>query len=50
MKHGCLHAGVKVKYTKWNDNQTQPMHNPKVLRSGSARLVCKGRETRDGKS
>ncbi|MGQ4381496.1 hypothetical protein ACN6K9_005898, partial [Streptomyces sp. SAS_267] len=26
------------------------VHNPKVLRSGSARLVCKGRETRDGMS
>ncbi|MGC4987018.1 hypothetical protein ACLQ18_41560 [Streptomyces sp. DT193] len=24
MKHGYLHAGVKVKYTKWNYNQTQP--------------------------
>ena len=50
MSHGYLHAGVKVKYTKWNYNQTQPNCTTKVLRSGSARLVYQGRETWHGKS
>lgn len=50
MRHGYLHAGAKVRYTKWNYNQTEPNCTTKVLRKGSARLVYEGRETWHGKS
>ncbi|WP_306190958.1 hypothetical protein [Streptomyces sp. MK5] len=50
MKHGYLHAGVKVRYTKWNYNTTEPKCNTKVLHKGTARLVYDDRETWTGKS
>jgi hypothetical protein len=50
MEHGYLHAGVKVRYTNWNYNTTEPDCNTKVLRRGTARLVYNGRETWTGKS
>ncbi|MFF9406577.1 hypothetical protein ACF1B0_13805 [Streptomyces anandii] len=50
MEHGYLHAGVKVRYTNWNYNTTEPNCNTKVLHKGTARLVYNGRETWHGTS
>ena len=48
MRHGCLHAGVKARYTKWNYNTTEPNYNTKVLERGTAHLVYNRRETWHG--
>ncbi|MFJ8200012.1 hypothetical protein [Streptomyces sp. NPDC096152] len=45
----ALHAGVKVRYTKWNYKTTEPNCSTKVLHNGTARLVYNGRETWHGK-